>query len=67
MHPQGDCPVCGLLWRLRRDGTVGRHYHETIPWRVIGPNTPVCDGAYRIPVRHEGSSTVAIELAKLEG
>ncbi len=67
MHHLGDCPVCGQLCRLRKDGTVGRHYPVSAHRRWTIKDSLECAGEGRTPVRHEGSSTVAIELAKLEG
>ncbi|KKN82027.1 hypothetical protein LCGC14_0312940 [marine sediment metagenome] len=64
MHHPGDCPICGLLCRLRRDGTVGRHYPATARWRYT-PNggmthdSDPCNGEGQKPTPHVGSSAVA--------
>ncbi|KKN82034.1 hypothetical protein LCGC14_0313010 [marine sediment metagenome] len=67
MHHPGDCPICGLLCRLRRDGTVGRHYPARGRWRMTVRDWTPCVGEGRIPVQHDGSSTVARASHLLQG
>lgn len=59
MTKYGDCPLCHLLCRLRKDGTVGRHYLGTALWRDPRGDGIRCEGEGREPAPHLPANTPA--------